>query len=134
MITKIYKAPSVIAINLYVGEKKIHLKFDSDSNGRGYYITSDKRLIKALDDKLKNGNPQYYLSQVIDSEKAEEPTGQIEDTSAPAIIEVDVDNIVDAKEYLCSRFEDITRSGLKTKRAIFEAAAAHNIVFKGITP
>ena len=41
----------------------------------------------------------------------------------------DIDNIMDAKDYLCDRFEDITRSSLKTKKSIFEAAEAHNIIF-----
>lgn len=128
MITKIYKSSSIIAVNLLIGGKKLHIKFDSDSNGRGYYITSDKKIIKALDEKLKNGSPAYFLSQVIDSDKTEE-IEQIQDTSTPAIIEVDIDNIMDAKDYLCDKFEDITRSSLKTKKAIFEAAEAHNIVF-----
>ena len=128
MITKIYKASSIIAVNLYIGGKKLHIKFDSDSNGRGYYITSDKKIINALDDKLKNGSPAYFLSQVIDSSKVEE-IEQIQDTSTPAIIEADIDNIMDAKDYLCDKFDDITRSSLKTKKSIFEAAEAHNIAF-----
>ena len=132
MITQIYKASSVIAVNLYIGGKKLHIKFDSDSNGRGYYITSDKKIINALDDKLKNGNPAYYLAQVIDTEKEAEAIEQIQDTSTPAVIEVDIDNIMDAKDYLSDRFADVNRSSLKTKKSIFEAAAAHNIVFTGL--
>ena len=55
---------------------------------------------------------------------------QIQDTKTPAKFQVgDIDNIMDAKDYLCDRFEDITRSSLKTKKSIFEAAEAHNVIF-----
>ena len=129
MITKIYKASSIIAVNLSIGSRKLHIKFDSDSNGRGYFITSEPHLMKALDEKLKNGSPRYYLAQIIDTDKVEE-IEQIQDTKTPAKFEVgDIDNIMDAKDYLCDRFEDITRSSLKTKKSIFEAAEAHNIIF-----
>lgn len=85
--------------------------------------------MKALDEKLKNGSPRYYLAQIIDTDKVEE-IEQIQDNNTPAKFEVDdIDNIMDAKDYLCDRFEDITRSSLKTKKSIFEAAEAHNIIF-----
>lgn len=133
MISKVYKSTSIIAVNIVIGGKKRHIKFDADTNGTGYFITSDKNIIRCLDKKLKEGCPRYYLAETIDSE-AQVQEEEVAPNPETPIIAVKVGNIIDAKEYLCSNFDDVTRSSLKTKKSIFEAAESHNIQFLGLEP
>lgn len=133
MITKVYRSHSIVAVNLDIAGRKLHIKFDSDSNGHGYLMVTDEAIIKALDDKIANSSPNYHLAEVIDTD-AEEPQGnrELESQQEEAIIKVEMTSMADAKEYLCDHFSDVTRSSLKTKKAICEAAAAHNIEFTGL--
>lgn len=47
-------------------------------------------------------------------------------------IHVKYTNVPDAKEYLATNFEDVSRTKIRTKEDVKSVAAAHNVVFDGL--
>ena len=79
----------------------------------GYKCYADYVLKHRMAGKVRN--VYQLLDNLLEAYKPTaikevEEIEQIQDTSTPAIIEVDIDNIMDAKDYLCDKFDDITRS------------------------
>lgn len=139
MIKK-YKSKSTIAINVPLGEgKNIHVSFSAVTGGGSVYYTNDEDLQSALENHHQYGR-LFKLQETIEEQPAsvDSPEGGEEAPDAPtdtlradAGSVVHVDGLDDAKEYLCEHF-GVSRTKLRTKKLILEAASANGISFEGI--
>ena len=139
MIKK-YTSKSTIAINVPLGEgKNIHVSFGAVTGGGSVYYTNDEALQAALENHHQYGR-LFKLQETIDEqpptvdtpESGEEATDKPTETlHADAGSVVHVDGLDDAKEYLCEHF-GISRTKLRTKKSILDAASSSGIAFDGI--
>ena len=139
MIKK-YTSKSTIAINVRLGDgKNIHVSFGAVTGGGSVYYTNDKALQAALEKHHQYGR-LFKLQETIDEQPAsvDSPEGGEEATARPtdtlhadAGSMVHVDGLDDAKEYLCEHF-GISRTKLRTKKSILDAASSSGIAFDGI--
>ena len=139
MIKK-YTSKSTIAINVRLGDgKNIHVSFGAVTGGGSVYYTNDEALQAALEKHHQYGR-LFKLQEKIDEQPAslDSPEGGEEATARPtdtlhadAGSMVHVDGLDDAKEYLCEHF-GISRTKLRTKKSILDAASSSGIVFDGI--
>ena len=139
MIKK-YTSKSTIAINVSLGEgKNIHVSFGAVTGSGSVYYTNDEALQAALEKHHQYGR-LFKLQETIDEQPAsvDSPEGGEEATARPtdtlhadAGSMVHVDGLDDAKEYLCEHF-GISRTKLRTKKSILDAASSSGIAFDGI--
>lgn len=139
MIKK-YTSKSTIAINVPLGEgKNIHVSFGAVTGGGSVYYTNDEALQVALEKHHQYGR-LFKLQETIDEQPAsvDSPEGGEDATDKPTeTLHADAGNVVhvdgldDAKEYLCEHF-GISRTKLRTKASIIDAATSNGIVFDGI--
>ena len=139
MIKK-YTSKSTIAINVSLGDgKNIHVSFGAVTGRGSVYYTNDEALQAALEKHHQYGR-LFKLQETIDEQPAsvDSPEGGEEATARPtdtlhadAGSMVHVDGLDDAKEYLCEHF-GISRTKLRTKKSILDAASSSGIAFDGI--
>lgn len=138
MIKK-YTSKSEIALSVVVGGKKsAHISFDALTGGGSVYYTSDESLQKALERHAKYGrlfkeDRQFAVKQealaakATSTEVAEEP---IPEESGLQLQQIQANSLDDAKNYLCDHY-NYSRTKLRSKKAIEEAAAERGIEFTG---
>lgn len=139
MIKK-YTSKSTIAINVRLGEgKNIHVSFGAVTGSGSVYYTNDEALQAALEKHHQYGS-LFKLQETIDEQPptVDTPEGGEEATDKPTVTlhadggsVVHVDGLDDAKEYLCEYF-GISRTKLRTKKSILDAASSNGIAFDGI--
>lgn len=92
------------------------------------FITDDKDMQTALERHSRFGKlfklDVYYKDEPVEEEPVEEVPEATTNT-------VKVASLEDAKEYLVDKF-GISRTKLRSKKQIMDAAEAHNIEFEGI--
>lgn len=138
---KKYTAKSCISISVPMKNgNNIHVSFQAVTGGGSIFYTDDEEVATALECHHKYGKlfkrdtafdaqaAKVNADQASDDE-AVSPEGQDEDSTSTTQIKVAC--MDDAKEYLCEKF-GVSRTKLKTKKAITETAAAHGIEFLGI--
>lgn len=151
MATKTYKSRTCIAINVVMASKKNrHVSFEPCTDGSSSFTTSSPELQEAIE-KHYNYKKLFRLESCIEDEKKtadkntnvnNEITDDVKDivaddenpdneTSADNVVKVDVSDLEAAKEYLADKF-GISRTSLRSKKAIIEQAQAHNIEFVGL--
>lgn len=119
-----YKASSHVSFDVYVNGGKRHISFSQATGGGSYFRTSDEDLIRVLDNPPIPGlYTRYEVKEVIAKPAAAKPETNF------ATIKVSC--LDDAKEYIANRF-GISRSMLRSKASILNAAKDNNIVFEGL--
>lgn len=118
----------------------IHVSFQAVTGGGSIFYTDDEEVATALERHHKYGK-LFRLDTAFDAQAAKvnadqvsndeavSPEGNDEESTSTTQIKVSCPD--DAKEYLCEKF-GVSRTKLKTKKAITETAAAHGIEFLGI--
>lgn len=150
MTTKTYKSRTCIAINVVLASKKNrHISFEPCTDGSSTFTTTSSDIQEAIE-KHYNYNKLFFLESSIvekeDEKKSEkttetgdgvdEPTGDDEpkDTKSTGddVKKVEISDIEAAKDYLADTF-GISRTLLRSKKAIMEQAQAHNVEFVGLS-
>ena len=111
----------------------MHISFTSQSDGSSVYATENEEEQYALEHHYKYG--KLFKLDSKEDESVIESTGANEVNGAEAEREemrkVKISDIAAAKDYLADTF-GITRTSLRSERAIMEAAKEHNIEFEGL--
>lgn len=94
------------------------------------YATSDPMMQSALECH-HNFGVLYVLDKVVEETQVEEKPQEQSKAEEPKVATVKVASLEDAKEYLVDKF-GISRTKLRSKKQIMDAAEAHNIKFEGV--
>lgn len=128
---KKYKAKTCVSINVQLSNgKNRHVTFDSVSGCGSVYYTDDVELQRAIERHYKYGKlfkTDEAFGQ-IEIEPAEPEEAEETETSNKKVSVSDPD---DAKSYLASTF-GVSRTKLKSLKAIREAAAQYGVEFEGL--
>lgn len=133
MIKK-YKSRSAISINVVLDSKKsMHIAFTAQSDGGSVFITDNESIQNALERHYKYGT-LFKLAGVEDvasKESQSKETQASEQEKKNTKRTVKVSDIATAKDFLADTF-GISRTSLRSEKAIREAAGQHNIEFEGL--
>lgn len=110
--------------------KSMHLSFVPLTGGGSMYSTSDENMQSAIETH-HNFGVLYKLDKVVDETKVEVKPKEQPKVQEPEVKTVKVASLEDAKEFLVDRF-GISRTKLRSKKQIMDAAEAHNVMFEGI--
>ena len=131
---KHYKSKTSIAINVVLKSKKnMHVAFTAQSDGSSVYTTDNPEVQYALEHHYKYGK----LFKLVSTESEADIKAKKEAEEAAAnekkdeIRKVSVSDLAAAKDFLADTF-GISRTSLRSEKAIMEAAKAHNIEFEGL--
>lgn len=103
----------------------MHVAFTPLSDGSSTFATADANIQKAIERHYRFGSMFFE----IETPKEPERVQQKEEEQKPLTVKVtDLDS---AKDYLAETY-GVSRTQLRTQRAIEAAAAANGIVFEGI--
>lgn len=154
MVTKIYKASTTISVNIILKNgQNYHIAFLPNSNGSSSYTTSNEEIQDALEHHFRF-NELFRCSEVHEEKKktekkkqeapknevseAEEPVNESEESENETKEEtednlqvVEVADLQSAKDYLADSF-GLSRTKLRSKKAIVDAATANGIKFVGL--
>lgn len=131
---KHYKSKTAISINVVLKSKKsMHIAFTAQSDGSSVYTTDNPDVQYALEHHYKYGK----LFKLVSTESEEDIKAKKEAEEAAAnekkdeIRKVSVSDLAAAKDFLADTF-GISRTSLRSEKAIMEAAKANNIEFEGL--
>lgn len=113
-------------ISLSVG--KMHVSFRALTGGGSVYYTDNEAMQKMLESHPKYG--RLFKAVVVEPAVAE-PAKKEKPVKATGPKQVVVSCLEDAKEYLVDTYE-LSRTKLRTKQSIIEAAGQKGIEFVGI--
>lgn len=133
-MTKHYSSDSQIAVNVVLSSgKSMHVSFTPLSNGSSVYSTDSEDVQEALERHYRFGS-LFVLDHSDDpdgSVDSEVDTGPGTDHKGEDFKPVKVSDIGEAKDYLADTF-GVSRTSLRSQKAILEAAKANGIVFEGL--
>lgn len=131
---KHYKSKTAISINVVLKSKKsMHIAFTAQSDGSSVYTTDNSDVQYALEHHYKYGK----LFKLVSTESEADIKAKKEAEEAAAnekkdeIRKVSVSDLASAKDFLADTF-GISRTSLRSEKAIMEAAKANNIEFEGL--
>jgi hypothetical protein len=131
---KHYKSKTAISINVVLKSKKsMHIAFTAQSDGSSVYTTDNPDVQYALEHHYKYGK----LFKLVNTESEADIKAKKEAEEAAAnekkdeIRKVSVSDLAAAKDFLADTF-GISRTSLRSEKAIMEAAKANNIEFEGL--
>lgn len=132
---KIYKAKTNVSINVVLSNKKnLHISFNPLSNGSSTFSTDNEDVMNAIE-RHYNFGKLFRLDSVIDDTKPSEEVvekAEIKDAAeGTGLKRVKVSDIASAKDYLADTC-GISRTALRSVKAIMEQAAANGIEFYGM--
>ena len=122
---KIYKAKSQISLTVSLRGANAHVTFSPLTGGGSTYTTSDVEMQAALEAHPKFGRLFKAIEVKPVEVKKAAPKKKVEDNK------IKVSSADDAKEYLIDKY-GISRTKLRTIKAIKEIAEKKGIVFEGI--
>lgn len=129
MKKKTYRSKSVIALNVVMPTgKSRHVSFTAQSDGTSLLSTDDVPLQRALEAHRGYGRLFRLIGEEDEAQPSPAPT---EEAAEPSRRTVEVSDLGAAKDYLADTF-GVSRTSLRTRKSIEEAAAAHGIEFEGI--
>lgn len=157
---KIYKANTNVSINVVLTSKKnLHISFIPLSNGGSTFTTDNEEIMNAIESHYNFGKlfrlhstqdeskkkvtnvvklPEKKEKQKTDENPIQtENNGQNDETSTeetetePTLKRVNVSDLASAKDYLADTF-GISRTALRSMKAITEQAAVYGIEFIGL--
>lgn len=132
---KIYKAKTNVSINVVLDNKKnLHISFNPLSNGSSTFSTDNEDVMNAIE-RHYNFGKLFRLDSVVDDTKPSEEVvekAEIKDAAeGTGLKRVKVSDIASAKDYLADTC-GISRTALRSVKAIMEQAAANGIEFYGM--
>lgn len=132
---KIYKAKTNVSINVVLSNKKnLHISFNPLSNGSSTFSTDNEDVMNAIE-RHYNFGKLFRLDSVVDDSKPSEEVvekAEIKDAAeGTGLKRVKVSDIASAKDYLADTC-GISRTALRSVKAIMEQAAANGIEFYGM--
>ena len=132
---KIYKAKTNVSINVVLSNKKnLHISFNPLSNGSSTFSTDNEDVMNAIE-RHYNFGKLFRLDSVVDDTKPSEEVvekAEIKDAAeGTGLKRVKVSDIASAKDYLADTC-GISRTALRSVKAIMEQAAANGIEFYGM--
>lgn len=132
---KIYKAKTNVSINVVLSNKKnLHISFNPLSNGSSTFSTDNEDVMNAIE-RHYNFGKLFRLDSVVDDTKPSEDVvekAEIKDAAeGTGLKRVKVSDIASAKDYLADTC-GISRTALRSVKAIMEQAAANGIEFYGM--
>lgn len=132
---KTYKASTNVSINVVLSSKKnLHVSFVPLSNGSSTFTTDNEELIRAIESHYNFGKLFRLWSATDKNVKkqeegpANEESDAEEEQTEDTLKEVTVSDLSAAKDYLADKL-GISRTALRSKKAIDEQAAANGIKF-----
>ena len=125
-MVKKYTANSIISISVLTGFYSRRVSFIALSNNKSYFVTGDKKVQDAIEKHpyFKKGMITLEKQAEKQPEAVPEQPKKKEDT----LEKVYVAGQSDAVEFMSEHY-GISRSKLRSQKAINEAAASHGIVF-----
>lgn len=155
---KTYKANTNVSINVVLPSKKnLHISFTPLSNGSSLFTTDNEEIMRAIESHYNFGKLFRLHSAQDENEKrsakaTENPKKEETQTTSPAqengddgqdggeatdgnedvLKKVRVSDLSAAKDYLADTF-GISRTALRSMKAITEQAAANGIEFEGLS-
>lgn len=139
-IIKTYKANTNVSINVVLASKKnLHISFMPLSNGTSTFTTDNEAIQKAIESHARFGSLFRLIAAHGESEAAApaetaaaaEGEVNAEAEKGSGLTKVTVTDTASAKDYLADKF-GISRTAMRSTKAIIEQAAAHGIEFEGI--
>lgn len=132
---KIYKAKTNVSINVVLSNKKnLHISFNPLSNGSSTFSTDNEDVMNAIE-RHYNFGKLFRLDSVVDDTKLSEEVvekAEVKDAAeGTGLKRVKVSDIASAKDYLADTC-GISRTALRSVKAIMEQAAANGIEFYGM--
>lgn len=128
---KVYKAASCISTTARSGEKLMRIVFEPLSRGGSYYASRDAKEQEAIENHPDFGKA-FFLERSVDEEaEAKALKEQEAKEEAGQITEYPVSSLAEAREYIADRF-GISRTQLRSKAAIMEAAKKNNVKLTGL--
>lgn len=132
---KIYKAKTNVSINVVLSNKKnLHISFNPLSNGSSTFSTDNEDVMNAIE-RHYNFGKLFRLDSVVDDTKPSEEVvekAEIKDAAeGTGLKRVKVSDIASAKDYLADTC-GISRTALRSVKAIMEQAAVNGIEFYGM--
>ena len=146
---KTYKAKTNISINVVLpcSKKNLHIAFVPMSDGSSFFSTENEEIQKGIEGHYKFGSLFKFIGAANSDgrkhasykSKTNKDTPQVEteeidkngEKEAVTIIKVTVPDLASAKDYLADKF-GISRTSLRSMKAIIEQAAIHGIEFEGL--
>lgn len=130
---KTYKANTGISVNVYLPEtkKNVHVTFTAMSNGDSVFTTMDEHVQEGLEHHYRFGKLFRLVSAVDEAELEAEPEAaavEAEPEETGGLRKVEVSDWDSAKDYLADTYE-LTRTSLRSQKAIVTAATEHGIEF-----
>lgn len=139
---KTYKANTNISINVVLKSKKnLHISFTPLSNGSSTFTTDNEDIMSAIEQHYNFGTLfrlQKTIEEKANAEQAPAQSDEVEkdveeaEVGKPVIRKVQVSDLAAAKDYLADTF-GISRTSLRSMKAITEQATAHGIEFEGLS-
>lgn len=129
---KLYKSRSSISVNVVLRSKKsLHISFTAQSDGSSVYATDNEEEQYALEHHYKYGKLFRLVSTEDDTANAANGVNEPDDADKEneEIRRVKISDIAAAKDFLADTF-GLSRTSLRSEKAIMEAAKAHNIEFE----
>lgn len=133
-MTKKYSAKSIIAIGVRLKDGTYkHVSFSARSSGGSVYYSSDPREQLALESHPKFGRLFRLEKEEIVSHEVVQSDDSLSESvpTSKGFVEVKVNDLVEAKDYLSDRF-GVSRTKLRSSKSIIDAATANGIKFIGI--
>lgn len=131
---KHYKAKTDISINVVLKNgANMHISFTALSDGQSEFYTDNKDIQDALERHYRYGK-LFKCIGVKDISSVKSIPSKEEDADAEPsneIVKIRVNDLSEAKDYVADNF-GISRTLLRSKKSIIDAAAIHNIEFEGI--
>ncbi|MGN0032437.1 MAG: hypothetical protein ACI358_01455 [Candidatus Limimorpha sp.] len=147
---KTYKSNTHVSINIVLPSRKnMHITFSPLSNGGSTFTTDQEELSRAIESHYNFGK-LFRLQSTIDNTGGEEGgfdteegnctneinedngTGAHDDDTESGLKQVHVSDLASAKDYLADKF-GISRTSLRSQKAILEQAIANGIEFVGLS-
>lgn len=130
---KTYKANTGISVNVYLPEtkKNVHVTFTAMSNGDSVFTTADEHVQEGLEHHYRFGKLFRLVSAVDEAEleaESEAAAVEAEPEETGGLRKVEVSDWDSAKDYLADTYE-LTRTSLRSQKAIVTAATEHGIEF-----
>ena len=130
---KQYKSKTAISVNVVLPSKKsIHIAFAAPSDGSSVYVTDNANIQYALEHHYKYGKLFRLVDARDDKEEPESHNPETTDENPESKIRtVEVSDLAAAKDFLADTF-GISRTSLRSEKAILSAAQEHGIKFDGL--
>lgn len=133
IMLKIYKANTVLSINVMLDSKKNkHIAFSPLSDGSSTFSTDDEDVQRAIE-RNHNFGKRFRLEKTINPEELAHSVADDKSSAAEkaSVKRVKVSDIASAKDYLATNC-GISRTVLRSEKSIIEQAAANGIEFYGM--